>query len=172
MTQSTPPSWLPDPEDSTRQRWWDGYRWTDQTRTPRKRSWKPWAIGAGVLVVALGAYIGISAATGFQTYNGDEKTAAPTHTASLVEKRSDTNAVLGAASKLCADAVRRHYADPQATFTPDGWTITATNPAGKSQPSWRVQGVTDQRGSMRTPLQFLCDVEWLPATDEYQATLV
>lgn len=156
----TQPTWQP-----------SQYAATPPQKPKRKRPVWVWiTVGVAALVLLYGILVGISSLIGLAT---SDKAAAPAkHTPSLVEQRSDPSAVLGAASKLCADAIRRQAADPDATFTPDGWTITATNPAGRSQPSWRVQGVTEERGSPRTPLQFLCDVEWLPATDQYQATLV
>ena len=38
-----PPGWYPDPGDAASQRWWDGYRWTDQTRRLTMASdWRAW----------------------------------------------------------------------------------------------------------------------------------
>ncbi|MDF3284651.1 DUF2510 domain-containing protein [Gordonia sp. N1V] len=78
----TRPGWYPDPADPWTQRWHDGTQWTGQTQPnpfpqkKRRRKW-PWIIGA--LVGALVLYIGISAATGFQTKGSDDaRPAAPT----------------------------------------------------------------------------------------------
>ncbi|QTJ65866.1 DUF2510 domain-containing protein [Rhodococcus sp. ZPP] len=69
---STPAGWYPDPQRRAVARWHDGQQWTThttnaQTPPPPPRppwGWKQYTILAGVLVAALGVYIGYSAITG------------------------------------------------------------------------------------------------------------
>lgn len=134
----------------------------------RRRKW-PWIVGG--LVVALVLYIGISAATGFQTRGDPEPASAATSTTrDLYDQRTELDQVIAVAASKCTDQVRLRYADPDAKI--GGWEITADNPAGRTPPAWRVQGQTMSRTSMRTPLQILCDVEYLPYDDQYRITLV
>lgn len=51
---STPPGWYPDPQDQSRQRYWDGQQWTSalQERPKTSAVWI-WAAVAGIAVIAV-----------------------------------------------------------------------------------------------------------------------
>lgn len=164
MTQPHPPGWYPDPQRREIQRYWDGEKWTDQSRSSKPRMPKSNRIAVAVLAVA--AVIAIIVGSVVAGGDDEDPTAASTPQATAIDPTSPDR-VLIVAEKLCADLMRKQWVDPDADF--DNWEITAENPAGSSPPSWRVFG---QMGTGSTPRGFYCDIEWQAAADNYHATLV
>lgn len=135
------PGWYPDPEDPTRQRWHNGHDWTTHTQIAsaggKKRKKWPWIVGAAVVALAL--YIGISAATGFQTQGRENNAAATQTTISAPTSTVDQQAAAAAASsasaaaeasRQAAAALRAARLDKSTYEAIDsrGWQLVAKNP--------------------------------------------
>ncbi|GAB2646046.1 hypothetical protein GCM10027169_12710 [Gordonia jinhuaensis] len=136
MTQPTPPSWLPDPEGSGRERWWDGYRWTAQTRiTPKKnRSSKAWwwiggFIALVVIIGAIGSTLsdtGNTASPSGGTPSTDARGTATTSTP--VDPQADASQSAAMSSAL-AEATAREQDKTQFKDIGDrDWQLIAKNP--------------------------------------------
>lgn len=132
-----------------------------------KRIGKWWWIGGG-LVLVLALYIGISAATGFQT-KGEDATVDPRSAAEVTK----------AAGEHCDDAVQAWWSNRRGSIglpsnVSAGWYTETADPAGSTLgSSWRLSATyrlrTDRDGGSRTQV-FYCDLEWTGS--EYRAALV
>lgn len=138
-----------------------------------KRIGKWWWIGGG-LVLVLALYIGISAATGFQTKDDDADAA--------VDPRSD-KAVWAAGQEYCDPLVQRKWLEREDGYgVPRNagggwWSIASRDPAGGIPgSSWRmstlyvVKAKSDRGRVMEWTQTFYCDLEW--TGNEYRAALV
>lgn len=168
MTQ--PMGWFPDPEDPSRQRWWDGAQWTSQTRhtptatpasvPPPKKSGKKVLAVVGVLVgafVLLGIVGALLGDPGTDTDSASSTSAAPTTMSDAElrqlhkeEERSRVEASKTAASKAAAAsaaaAARVDRATYQATDS-RGWQLIAKNPDSHVGEKYVIYGRVTQADS-------------------------
>ncbi|WP_045823226.1 DUF2510 domain-containing protein [Williamsia herbipolensis] len=189
---TTPTGWHPDPEDSSRERWWDGKNntWTSDTRNaggppsyvasqPPKKNRRGIWIGAGVALVVI-IIIGAAVSGGD---DGDTSTAAkestpttyvtvtpsvdPAAVAAAESSRVAESAAAASASAAAAAAREREQAalrDP-ASYTEvgdRGWALIAKDPDGHIGEKVRIYGKVTQFDSATGTTTFRADTEGVP----------